>query len=425
MREDFLYYIWQYKYFALNSLKTVQGDDLILMNTGFRHANSGPDFSDALVRIGETVWAGNIEIHVKSSDWKLHKHDDDAAYNSVVLHVVYEYDMPILRKDGTEIPCFELKNRISPQVLAQYSTLFLNENAIPCANLIQNVSRMVVNSWIERLLIERLEQKTAQFENLEALKANNIEEAFYQAIARSFGVNVNVEPFEQLAKSLPITVLAKNKSNIFALEALVFGQAGLLHDNFTDEYPQKLYKEYQYLQHKYSLTPINAVSWKFLRMRPANFPTIRLAQFAQLIFQSSHLFSKITEAKNVADLHKLFEVKISDYWKTHFTFDNETEKSTRKTLGKTTVDLIIINTIVPFLFLYGTMRNDEQLRVKAFDWLEELAPEKNSIIEAWEKLGFAPENAAQSQGLLQLQKHYCNQKKCLECGIGNAILKKN
>ncbi|MEY4928073.1 MAG: hypothetical protein RI894_2509 [Bacteroidota bacterium] len=424
IQENFLYYIWQYKYFDLNDLKTVQGEPLILMSVGNRHSNSGPDFSEALIRIGETVWAGNIEIHVKSSDWKLHRHDDDAAYNSIVLHVVYEYDTPIFRTDGSEIPCFVLKNRIPPKILAEYNNLSLNEHAVPCHNLVQTVSPMVRTAWLERLLIERLEQKTAQLQELPALRENNIEEAFYQAIARSFGVNVNSEPFEQLAKSLPMTILAKNKAHIFTLEALIFGQAGLLHADFTDDYPQRLQREYQYLKHKYSLTPINGTAWKFLRMRPANFPTIRLAQFAQLIHQSSHLFSKLLETDDMNTAYSYFDVEVSDYWQTHFTFDNETAKSTRKTIGKTTIDLLFINTIIPFLFLYGSLRNEETLCSKALEWLENIAPEKNSILNVWQELGFSPNNAAESQSLLQLQKHYCSKKRCLQCSIGHAILGK-
>lgn len=424
MTEEFIYYIWQYKYFDITNLVTVQNEPIVLMSTGFRQTNSGPDFKDALLRVGDTVWAGNVEIHLKASDWKRHKHDENEAYATVILHVVYDYDTPILRPDGSEIPCLELKNRIPSHILAKYQTLSLNKHPIPCHNLIGNVSEMARSFWLDRLLVERLEQKIAQLNTLSALRENNIEEAFYQAIARSFGVPVNSEPFEQLAVSLPMSILAKNKNNLETLEALLFGQAGLLHADFKDAYPQKLYREYQFLKHKYQLTPINGAAWHFLRMRPANFPTIRIAQLAQLIFQSRHLFSKIIAADNLKTARSYFEVAVSDYWQTHFTFDHATEKSTTKTLGKTSIDLILINTVIPFLFHYGNIRHEEAIQQKALRWIEALPPEKNSVLDVWQTLGFNPKNAAESQSLLHLQKQYCSKIGCLTCHFGHQILRK-
>lgn len=276
--------------------------------------------------------------------------------------------------------------------------------------------------WLDRLLVERLERKTAYVEELLEKNKNNWEETFYQIIARNFGFKTNAEPFEQLARSLPLITLAKHKNNLMQIEALLFGQAGLLEKDFEDEYPNKLKKEYLFLQKKHSLNPVQNESWKFLRMRPASFPTIRIAQFAQLIFSSVHLFSKILVAKNVEELEHLFDLKLSNYWQTHYVFDKASVKRNKK-LGKSAIHLLVINTIAPFLFLYGKRKDNEDYKEKAFQLLEEIKPEKNSIITKWKALGMEPESAYQTQALLQLKNEYCTKKRCLECAVGNAILK--
>jgi Protein of unknown function (DUF2851) len=421
--EDFLHYIWKYKYFNTNDLATQSAESLVLMYVGEAHSDSGPDFRNALIRIGETVWAGNVELHIRSSDWLRHKHQNDAAYANVVLHVVYEYDVPILRPDGSEVPCLVLRDRIAPALLANYMTLQRETHAIACHRLLPEVSDFRKNAWLGRLVVERLEHKTTYFATLQAVQDNNWGEAFYQALARGFGASLNADPMEQMARSLPNIVLAKNKYNLFAVEALVFGQAGVLHEAiFKDEYPAKLQKEYNYLCHKYNLKPINATAWRFSRLRPANFPTIRLAQFAALIYKSEHLWSKILAAETTDEIHELLTVTVSDYWETHYVFDKPSVKRP-KTLGTSTIDLLLINTIIPFLFLYGTLRNDETMREKALRWFESLPAEQNSIIENWKTLGFVPKNAADAQALLHLYKNYCMPKRCLHCAIGVGFLK--
>jgi hypothetical protein len=278
-------------------------------------------------------------------------------------------------------------------------------------------------AWLQRLTIERLEHKTTYFATLKAVKENNWGEAFYQALARGLGGSLNADPMEQVARSLSNTILAKNKHSLFALEALVFGQAGVLHEAiFTDEYALNLQKEYKYLCHKYNILPINATAWRFSRLRPANFPTIRLAQMAALIHKSEHLWSKIMEAENTKAVHELLEVTVSEYWHTHYVFDKPSPKRV-KTLGESTIDLLIINTIIPFLFLYGTLRHDEAMREKALRWFESLPPEQNHIIETWKTLGLKPQNAADAQALLHLYKNYCTPKRCLHCAIGASFLK--
>lgn len=422
MREDFLHYLWRTKRFHLEQLQSTQGESLQITDFGKHNSHAGPDFLEAKVKVGDTLWAGNVEIHLNASDWLAHKHQEDRAYDNVILHVVLDEDRPIFRKSGERIPCLELRKRIPPKIVNTYQKIVHNEHWIPCQHHFFTVSSLTKNMWLDRLLVERLEQKTVHIAAQLAKTNNAWEEIFYQFLAKNFGVKTNAAPFELVAQSIPLNLFAKHKNNLFQIEALLFGQAGLLNDEFVDNYPKALKKEYQFLQKKYSLQPIKKESWRFMRMRPANFPTIRIAQFATLIYQSKHLFSKILEAESIKDLEQLFKVALSEYWLTHYLFDKKTAER-KKTLGKSTIHLFIINTIVPFLFLYGTHKSIDQYRDKALQFLEALAPEKNSIIEKWQTLGLTPESAYETQALLQLKNEYCTKKRCLECAIGNSILK--
>jgi len=378
MREDFLHYLWRMKRLDFANLQTTQGEQ--------------------------------------------HQHQKDKAYNNVILHVVLEEDQAIHRNSGERIPCLEVKKRIPPKLSKTYQQLQHSAYWIPCQHHFHSVSGLTKNMWLDRLLVERLEQKTVYIAERLQQNTNNWETTFYQILARNFGVKVNADPFELLAKNTPSSLFAKHKTNLFQIEALLFGQAGLLEKDFEDAYPQALKKEYLFLKGKYSLSPIRSESWRFLRMRPANFPTIRLAQFATLIYQSSHLLSKILEIKILKDIEKLFEISLSDYWLTHYVFDKETPKR-KKTLGKSTIHLLVINTIAPFLFLYGSQKGIEDYKDLALQLLESIPPEKNSIIRQWEGLGMQPESAYQTQALLQLKNEYCSSHRCLECSIGGAILK--
>lgn len=422
MREDFLHYLWRTKRFRMDNLQSTEGDVLQISDFGKHNHHAGPDFLEAKVQIGDTLWAGNIEIHVNASEWIAHKHQDDRAYNNVILHVVLEEDQPIFRSSGERIPCLELRKRIPSKIIKTYQKIIHNEYWIPCQHHFYTISDLTKNMWLDRLLVERLEEKTVHIAERLAQTNNAWEEVFYQILARNFGVKVNAEPFELVAQSTPLNLFAKHKNNLFQIEALLFGQAGLLEDDFVDTYPKALQKEYDFLQKKYQLSRVKKESWRFMRMRPANFPSIRLAQFATLIHQSSHLFSKILEAENIKDIEKLFKVTLSEYWLTHYIFDKASAER-KKTLGKSTIHLLIINTIVPFLFLYGTHKAIDAYRDKALRFLEALKPEKNSIIEKWETLGLTPDSAYQTQALLQLKNEYCTKKRCLECAIGNSILK--
>lgn len=421
MKEDFLQYIWRMGLFDHSELVTTGGEKIKILDNGTLNTDAGPDFHNAQVIIAGTRWAGNVEIHLQSSDWNKHQHQKDKAYNNVILHVVLDEDEPVQSEQGIQIPCLTLKKRIKKGLEKKYRRLMENEHWIPCQHQFHTVSEITKNSWMDRLMVERLEGRMEQFEKKLTNNKNDWESTFYLFLVRSFGMKVNNEPFEQLAHSLPLKTLLKHKRNLFQMESLLFGQAGLLDGTFEDEYPATLKKEYSFLQKKYNLTPLPKEIWKFMRMRPANFPTIRIAQLATLIHQSEHLFSKIIAAKNNEELINLFQLRLSNYWKTHYIFD-KASSSRKKTLGKQAIQLLVINTIAPFIFLYGSKQGDDRYKDKALDLLDAISPEKNKIINEWLKLGITPKSAYQTQALLQLKKMYCDNKKCVTCSIGHQVL---
>jgi hypothetical protein len=422
LREDFLHYVWRFKQFDFSQLKTTNGENIEIFQFGQYNTDGGPDFTNAQIQIGKTLWAGNVEVHIKASDWLKHMHGKNLAYNNVILHVVFEADTVITNSVGQPIPTLELNGRISLKLKNTYLKLLHEKAWIPCANQIGSVPDFTKTIWLDRMLIERLEQKTTII--AEALERNNNdwETTFYQMVARSFGLKINVEPFERLAQTIPLITLGKHKNSLFQLEALLFGQSGFLSGDFKEDYPNQLKKEYEFLKHKYQLTGIPKTMWQFLRLRPPSFPTIRIAQFAALIHQSSHLFSKILEAENIETIERLFEVQVSDYWQCHYVLDKESQKR-KKSVGSSTVQLIIINTIIPALFLYGKFKSEERYKDKALKFLEQLPAENNKIIDEWQSLGFKANSAYHTQALLQLKKQYCDKKNCLSCSIGNSILK--
>lgn len=422
MKEDLLHFLWRTRRFDPTNLTTTEGEPLEILHPGEHNSHAGADFQNARLRIGEMLWAGNVEMHLKSSDWLRHNHQADRAYDNVILHVVLEEDQPVFRNNGNRIPCLELKKHLPPRILGTYQKLLHNEHWIPCQHFFHAVPDMAKTLWLDRLLVERLEQKTASIRSALERNGHDWEGTFYQFVARNFGLKVNAEAFESLALSLPQKILARHRNEPFQIEALLFGQAGMLEQNFEENYPAALQKEYLFLQKKYALTPIASVQWKFLRLHPGNFPTIRLAQFARLVHRSVHLFSKILEVKTQTDIEALFEVKLDGYWLTHYTFGQVSARR-NKSFGKEAIRLLTINTIVPFLFLYGKTNGREEFKDLALKLLETLPPEKNSILSGWEKLGMQANSAYRSQALLQLKNEYCQKKRCLECSIGAAILR--
>src|SRR5665213_363851 len=321
--EDFLHYVWKFRLFDRTQLRTNDGDELEIYSAGMHNSDSGPDFQNGRVRIGGTTWAGNIEVHLSSSDWQKHGHSTDNAYDNVILHVVYRDDQPLVLTNGRRVPTLELQNRIPDDLYARYHNLvFGNQTVIPCEASIASVDSLTLHNWLTRVLVERLEKRSAAVIAALNLNRGDWEETFYQFLAANFGFKTNALPFELLAKSLPQNILAKHKNSPAQIEALIFGQAGFLTDNLNDNYPLKLKKEYEFLRKKYNLTPVDAHLWKFMRLRPQNFPTIRLAQFAALVVQSNHLFSKVLETKDAANLRNLFtEIKVNKYWDDHYRFD--------------------------------------------------------------------------------------------------------
>jgi hypothetical protein len=422
INEELLQYVWKTKLFNQLNLVTIGGDNIEIIKQGELNTHAGPDFSNAKIKIGNHTWAGNIELHVKSSDWFLHQHEKDAAYQNIILHVVYEHDREVISSIGIDVPTLVLKPHIADSLIQNYQTIKNSKNWIPCENELKRVPSFIINSTLEKHLIARLERKSLQIRDSLILNKKNWEETFYEQLAKNFGFNLNAVPFELLAKNTPIKILAKHKTNKLQLEALLFGQAGFLNKQHTDSYARDLQNEYSFLKNKYQLTGIDLHLWKFLRLRPVNFPSVRLSQFAALIYHSSHLFSKILETTNLKSLQKLFDVSASDYWDTHYVFDSPSG-NTKKKLGISAINTIIINTIVPFLFEYGKQHIDEAKCELALKLLEELKPEKNSIINHWIAGGINPSNALQTQGLLQLKNEHCDRKLCLNCAIGHYLLK--
>ena len=422
MNEKLLHFIWKFRLFNQNDLQTTTGEPVEIVSQGLHNTNSGADLQQAKIRIGKTLWAGNVEIHIQSGDWFAHKHQADAAYNNVILHVVYEQKgNPAVRKTGEAIPTLELKTLIKPTLLARYEELAKRQDWIPCARFFKDADQFVARNFLDRLLVERLEGKVAQVNALLAASENDWENVMFQMIARYMGASINKDAFYMLAKSLPVKIWAKYQHDALQTEALVFGQAGFLSETFTDEYPNQLRKEYNYLKRLHQLQPMDKHVWKFLRLRPSNFPTLRMAQLAALMCKEVKLLSQILEAKDVKSIHRFFEVAVTEYWKVHYQFDKPSKKTDHH-LGAAMKDILLINAVAPVLFAYGKYKGNEDYCERAVQLLESCKPESNAIITGWKKLDMKPANAFESQYLLQLKGEYCDKFRCLDCAIGHKVL---
>ena len=416
MTERLLQYIWQFQYFNRSNLQTAKGEKLTILFPGNLNLNQGPDFTNAQIKIDDTILVGSIELHIKASQWNEHGHSGDANYKNVILHVVFEND--ILQ---SSIPVLELQSRISNLLLDKYDKLMNASSFIACSNSISEIKEITWIAWKERLLAERLTRKSGiAFRFLEENKMH-WEETFWWMLARNFGMKVNSEAFELMARTISVNILAKHKNQIHQLEALLLGQAGLLNEDFTEDYPKLLQREYFFLQKKYELKPIHSPV-HFLRMRPGNFPTIRLAQLAALVQNSAHLFSKILETAKISDIKKLLSVTANDYWHYHYSLD-EPSSFKKKTVGQNMIDNIVINTVIPMLFAYGLHHKEEKFKTKAILWLEEISAEINSITKGFSQLQLDNKTAFDSQAFIELKTQYCDQKLCLKCSVGNSLLK--
>ena len=424
MREDFLHYLWRLARFDLRDLRTTEGVPLTIQQFGTHNTNAGPDFDDARLRIGDLQWAGRVEIHVKSSEWYRHGHEQDPAYDAVILHVVMEEDEVVYRSNGSRIPCLELKGRIPVGIRNSYWRLLHHATWVPCQNQLTGVPASVRSIWLQRVLAERIERKAAAFTDHLTACGRDWEEAFYRTLARSLGGKVNAAAMEMLATSLPLRVLLKHQHSLLQLEALLFGQSGLLPaaDPAENAYLTRLRREYALLRVKHGLQPLPATTWRFLRMRPNNFPTVRIAQMACLYHRSGQLFGKALAAAGQKELVNMFVVSLGNYWREHYRFGPATTDRSDRTLGTNAIRSLLINAVVPAYFAYGKLRDDERYRERALALLEALPAESNAVITKWRKLGWAATTAAETQGLLELKAAYCSATRCTTCAIGCTIL---
>ncbi len=423
LQEEFLHHIWKFGLFNQRELTTIDGRSVRIVHPGQHNHHAGPDFFNAQIVIADTTWAGNVEIHVNEKEWYRHGHQNDAAYNNVVLHVVFHAGGESVNALGNDIPVVELAGRVSRRQIDLYQSFLTSKQYIACENSLATVDEIIKFSWLDRLLVERLERKSEAVLYRLDRNTGNWQQTLFEQLAVNFGFKVNAQPMEMLARSIPVKLIAKYQHSLVLIESLLFGQAGFLEDQFQETYPIQLQNEYSFLQKKHRLIAMNNVSWKFGRMRPANFPTIRLAQFASLLHQSEGLFSAIIDQPNVKLLAKMFEVSASTYWNDHHHFGKTGVRVNEKRLGKSSGESILINTVLPFLFAYSK-RNDSQEHLdKALELAEIIPAEENSVIRKMGTLGFIADNAARTQSLLELKSQYCDSKKCLNCAIGNQLLK--
>lgn len=422
MDEQFLHYIWKFQKYSTDDLQLVDGSHLNIFNQGNHNHDSGPDFEEARIKIDEIEWAGQIEIHVKSSDWMKHGHQNDKSYENVILHVVWEYDSEV-QINRSSVPTLELKGRVDLTLLSRYQSHIESKEDILCAQQLSNINSITISSMLDKVLSERLEQKAISVLQILEETKNDWDEAFYRTLASNFGFSVNKEAFLKLSSSLPFALIKKYIHKAQSVEALLFGQAGFLEIE-VDSYQTKLKKEFEYLQTKHKLkSPLVKNEWKFGKMRPANFPSVRLSQFAAILSQNPHLFSNLIEVKNTKEFISAINCELSSYWVAHYDFGKEKKKKSMK-VGETTFHNFIINTLAPILASYSKYTGDQQYMDRALELLEYLPKESNRITKQWISIGQSPKTAFDSQAMIQLYKNYCQSHKCLSCNIGVALLNK-
>ncbi|APY07692.1 hypothetical protein BWZ20_05000 [Winogradskyella sp. J14-2] len=423
MQEDFLHYVWKQKAFSSTSLKTTSGASIVILKLGHHNHNSGPDFFNAQLSIDGQLWAGNVEIHIKSSDWYVHGHEKDKAYDNVILHVVWEHDTEVFRSDNSVVPTLELKPIVNRNLITNYYTLMSSKSWINCQTHYPEVDDFVLENWIERLYIERLERKSNDILELLKQSKNDWEAVLFKMLLKNFGLKVNGEAFLSLANSVDYAVIRKLQHNVLDLEALLFGQSGLLDGDAQESYFLDLKQRYQFLAQKFQLNNQGVLPLQFFRLRPPNFPTIRLSQFVNLYVSERQLFSKIMSAETKNEFYNLLSKGVTSFWMTHYTFGKES-KALKKVITKPLIDLVVINTIIPLKFSYAKHQG-RNINDDLFNLLSEIKQETNSIVNKYMQLKPIKKNALSSQGLLQLKQNYCNKNRCLHCAIGNSLIVKN
>ena len=431
--EKLLHYTWKHRLLPLKTLVTTDGREVEIIDPGlYNRLHAGPDFFNAKVKIGGTLWVGNVEIHQKASDWYLHGHHQDPRYNNVVLHVVEAADQEVVTQEGNPLPQLVLP---VPQTLKDnYEELLRTDQYPPCYRIIPSLTSLTIHAWMAALQTERLEQKTEAIKKRAEQCNGSWEDAYFVTLARNYGFGVNGDAFEQWALNVPLQAVGKHRDDLFQIEAIFMGQAGLLQQEsipmryqqqaLNEGYFTQLRKEYLYLAHKFSMKPMNFEPWRFLRLRPQNFPHIRIAQLANLYYERKAGLSALLECTTIDALRSLLTTHVTPYWQTHYLFGAESTKS-QKTTSKTSADLLIINTAVPMLFAVGRHRQKEELCDRAFDFMEQLKAERNHIVRMWQECGLEVATAGDSQALIQLKKEYCDRKDCLRCRIGYEYLSKS
>ena len=420
MKEAFLHFIWLHKKLDFSNLKTINGDIITVLSTGIYTQQAGPDFFNAKIEINNQVWAGNIEMHIKSSDWYLHNHQQDPNYNNVILHVVWEHDTDVFYPNNKPIPVLELKNQIEDKLLSNYLKLNATKNWIFCENDIKNATQFTLSNFKEKLLIERLQQKEGVIKQLLEINKNNFNAVFFIFLAKNFGLNSNGASFEAIANHISFKVFQKEQNSLLHLEALLFGFAGLLQGEFQDQYPKELQKVFHYLKQKHQLED-SYIQVNFFKHRPDNFPTIRLAQLAQVYFLKEHVFGQSIKANTPNQIHDLLQVTTSTYWETHYVFDQVSKSKVKKT-SKAFIDLILINAVLPMRFAFQNYLG-EPFSDSLLEWLENIKPEQNAVIKRFNDLDLKSKSAYDTQALIHLKKNYCDLQKCLSCAIGIELIK--
>jgi len=425
MKEAFLHFVWRFQYFDKKELKSECGEKVEILSTGNYNTDSGPDFLNAKVKIGKITWVGNIELHINASSWYSHNHQKDPAYENVILHVVWQNDRAIYRKDGSVIPSIALKDKIEKGLLIRYAAfLVTDKTALPCKTALKAMPSIIKISMLEKALMERLKRKADEILERNEKNKGDWEETCYQQLCSNFGFKINSAPFLRLSGALPFKLLKKHKDKLSQIEALLFGQSGFLERSFSTHYLQELQKEYSFLSHKYALegTKLKDREWKFLRLRPANFPTLRLAQLASILQKTDSVYSLLVEAEKPEAITRVLASLPSGYWKNHFTFEKEIKNKENK-IGKESLVNIVINSAVPLMVAVGEEKGQQELIEKAVWFLTLLPAENNRIIRNWAAVGVEIKDAADSQGSIELFNCFCKNRLCLNCNIGHAVIK--
>jgi hypothetical protein len=423
MEEQLLHFIWQRKLFDHATLVTTTGESIQIQLPGSANDHQGPDFLQARILIGDQLWAGHVEIHVRSSAWYLHRHETDAHYNNVILHVVWTEDQPVYTLDGYRIPCLEIADRVDAALLERFRNLMRNETWVPCAPALAEVSTLVRTSWLERIMAERLEYKAETITSIRDHYKGDWEQTFYVILARQLAAPVNSDAMEKLCRAVPLSLVRRHYNRVDQIEALLFGASGMLGNNMNEPYTKQLKSEFAFLKKKYSITPMDALHWKFLRMRPAHFPTIRIAQLAKIISTLEHFVAQLESNQMGSDwVNKFSVIPDHSFWDSHYHF-TASSPTTPKQLGTGTAITLVINVVAPIMFVYGKHQGLPALKEKAISILDEMPAEKNAIISGWKKLGWKADSAGQTQAMLQLKKKYCDRRRCLHCAIGLQVIR--